>query len=38
MGQIQPVAMERSLRVLDTARAVVNQTAPLPCDARGVAA
>ena len=36
-GQIQPVAMERSLRVLDAARTVVKQTAPLPCDARGVA-
>ena len=36
-GQIQPVAMERSLRVLDTARGVLNQTAPLPCNARGVA-
>ena len=35
VGQIKPVAMERSLRVLDTARAVVDQTAPLPCDHRG---
>jgi hypothetical protein len=34
-GQIQPVAMERSLRILDSARAVVNSQAPLPCDARG---
>ena len=38
IGQIEPVAMERSLRVLDSARAVVNETAPLPCDARGAAA
>jgi len=37
LGQIQPVAMERSLRVLDRARAVTGETAPLPCDARGVA-
>jgi hypothetical protein len=35
VGRIEPVAMERSLRVLDSARAVVNDTAPLPCDARG---
>ncbi len=37
LGQIQPVAMERSLRILDSARAVLNATGPLPCDARGVA-
>jgi fumarate reductase subunit D len=36
-GQIQPTAMERSLRMLDTAREAVNDSAPLPCDARGVA-
>jgi hypothetical protein len=35
IGQIQPVAMERSLRILDNARAVLNDRAPLPCDARG---
>ena len=35
LGQIKPVAMERSLRILDSARAVVNATGPLPCDARG---
>ena len=34
-GQIKPVAMERSLRILDSARTVVNDRAPLPCDARG---
>jgi hypothetical protein len=34
-GQITPVAMERSLRILDTARAVLNETAPVPCDPRG---
>jgi hypothetical protein len=34
-GRIEPVAMERTLRVLDSARAVVNDTAPPPCDARG---
>jgi ABC-type enterobactin transport system permease subunit len=35
LGQIKPVAMERSLRILDTARTVLNDKAPLPCDARG---
>jgi Protein of unknown function (DUF4239) len=35
MGQITPVAMERSLRLLDSARTILNDTAPLPCDARG---
>jgi hypothetical protein len=34
-GQITPVAMERSLRILDSARDVTGQRAPLPCDARG---
>jgi hypothetical protein len=37
LGRIKPVAMQRSLRMLDSARAVLNETAPLPCDARGVA-
>jgi hypothetical protein len=35
LGQIKPVAMERSLRILDSARAVLNVSAPVPCDARG---
>jgi hypothetical protein len=35
VGQIKPIAMERSLRILDSARAVLNVTAPVPCDARG---
>jgi Protein of unknown function (DUF4239) len=35
LGQIEPVAMERSLRILNSARAVLNDRAPLPCDARG---
>jgi hypothetical protein len=35
LGRIAPVAMERSLRILDEARAVVDQRGPLPCDARG---
>jgi hypothetical protein len=35
LGQITPVAMERSLRILDSAREAVNETGPLPCDAQG---
>jgi hypothetical protein len=35
VGSIEPVAMERTLRILDSARAVANETAPPPCDARG---
>jgi hypothetical protein len=35
LGQIRPVAMERSLRILDAERAIVNDRAPVPCDARG---
>jgi hypothetical protein len=38
VGRLEPVAMERSLRILDSARAVVNETARLPCDARGAPA
>ena len=34
-GQITPVAMERSLRILDRARELTGKRAPLPCDARG---
>jgi hypothetical protein len=36
LGRIKPVAMERSLRILDIERAVVKDTGSLPCDARGV--
>ena len=35
LGRIEPVAMERSLRILDSARGVVDARAPLPCDAQG---
>ena len=37
VGSIRPVAMERSLRLLDEARAESGDTARLPCDAGGVA-
>jgi hypothetical protein len=36
LGQIKPVAMARSLKILDAERAIVNDRAPVPCDARGV--
>jgi len=35
VGQITPVSMERSLRVLDRARVIVGDRAPLPCNAQG---
>jgi Protein of unknown function (DUF4239) len=35
VGQIKPVAMQRSLRLLDTARTVLDVKGPVPCDARG---
>ncbi|HEX5922570.1 MAG TPA: hypothetical protein VFY45_01980 [Baekduia sp.] len=35
LGQIKPVAMQRSLRILDSARVVLNERGPVPCDARG---
>ena len=35
LGQIKPVAMERSLKILGSERAVVKARAPLPCDSRG---
>ena len=35
VGSLRPVAMERSLAILDQARAALKQTAPVPCDAQG---
>ena len=35
LGQIKPVAMQRSLRILDAERAIVKERDPVPCDARG---
>jgi hypothetical protein len=35
VGQIKPVAMERSLRILARERAIVHERGPLPCDAEG---
>jgi hypothetical protein len=35
LGQIKPVAMERTLKIVDAERAVLNDRAPVPCDARG---
>ena len=36
LGQIKPVAMQRTLRIVDTERALVNDRGAVPCDARGV--
>jgi hypothetical protein len=35
LGQIKPVAMQRTLRILDTERALVNDRGPVPCNAQG---
>jgi hypothetical protein len=34
-GSLQPVAMERTLRIVDQERAVVGDSRPLPCDEEG---
>ena len=36
LGRIEPVAMQRSLKVLNRERAFAGDRTPLPCDARGV--
>jgi amino acid transporter len=36
VGSLRPVAMERTLHILDQERRVVGQTGPLPCDDQGV--
>ena len=35
LGSIRPVAMERSLVILDEAREALNDETPIPCDAEG---
>ena len=35
VGNIEPVAMERSLAILDEARMLLGDTSAVPCDARG---
>jgi hypothetical protein len=37
IGSLKPVAMERTLGLIDTARKTLGQTGPLPCDAKGLA-
>lgn len=37
VGSLQPIAMERALRIIDEARAVLDQDAELPCDDSGLA-
>jgi hypothetical protein len=34
-GGLRPVAMERTLDILDQGRRVVDQRGPLPCDSEG---
>jgi hypothetical protein len=35
VGSLQPVAMERAIRILDQETAVVGGKLTIPCDARG---
>jgi hypothetical protein len=35
LGSLRPVAMERTLHILDEQRQIVHDTTPLPCDERG---
>jgi len=35
LGSLRPVAMQRTLRILEEERLVVSDTRPLPCDAAG---
>jgi hypothetical protein len=35
LGSLRPVAMERTLRILEQERRLVGDTAPLPCDEQG---
>jgi hypothetical protein len=37
VGSIRPVAMERSLRILEEARGILGDNAQVPCDDRGAA-
>ena len=36
VGSLKPVAMQRTLRLLDQERRIVGDATPVPCDARGV--
>jgi hypothetical protein len=36
LGGLQPVAMERTLGILEQERSLTGQTGPLPCDAQGL--
>jgi prepilin signal peptidase PulO-like enzyme (type II secretory pathway) len=37
LGQLQPVAMERALRILEEERRALNETIVPPCDESGIA-
>ena len=36
VGSLPPVAMERTLTILEEARRVVRESGPLPCSSKGV--
>jgi hypothetical protein len=36
LGSIRPIAMERTLRILDEARAAIDTTVEPPCDESGL--
>jgi hypothetical protein len=36
LGSVRPVAMQRSLTMIEEARVLLDDTAPMPCDAAGV--
>ena len=35
LGSLRPVAMERTLQLLDQERRIVGDSTPMPCDERG---
>jgi phosphatidylglycerophosphate synthase len=35
LGSLKPVAMQRTLQLLDQERGIVGDSAPMPCDERG---
>ena len=36
LGSLRPVAMERTLRILEEERRLLGETAAIPCDGRGL--
>jgi hypothetical protein len=37
LGSLKPLAMQRTLRILEQERRIVGDTGPLPCDTSGLA-